>query len=253
MKQEEKEARNKYNIIAEYYHNSRTRDHPEGWFYNEMLEMPSTLELLGSVKGKKVLDFGCGTGIYTKILKKKGAKIKGFDISPEMLKIAKEWVPNVELKKGSRYNIPFKEKFDIVVASLVLGYFSDWDKVLKQVRSVLKKGGYFVFSIGNPVSEITQKIDKEKPLVREFQDYFKERKIYSVWKNILHKEKVRSIRMPTFHKTYETVIKTIVRNGFEIIDYKDTFPLKKSKKKFPKEYNFTINLPYFCVWKIKKK
>ncbi len=75
MKREEREAKKKYDIIAKYYHNFRTKEHPKGWFYNEMLEMPSTLELLGDVKNKKVLDFGCGTGIYTKILKEKGAKI----------------------------------------------------------------------------------------------------------------------------------------------------------------------------------
>ncbi len=253
MKKEEKEAKSKYDIIAEHYHNFRTKEHPEGWFYNEMLEMPATLELLGNVKGRKVLDFGCGTGIYTKILKKKGAKIKGFDISSGMLKIAKEWVPEVEFKKSSGYNIPFKEKFDVVVASLVLDYAKDWNKVFKQVKKLLKKGGIFVFSGGNPVSEITKKVNKNKPLIREFQDYFKERKVYGRWKNILHKDEVKDVMMPSYHKTYETIIRTIIRNGFEIIDYKDCFPLKKSKKLWPKEYAFVSKVPYFCVWKVRKK
>jgi len=253
MRPEEKEAKNKYDVIAEHYHNWRTKEHPEGWFYNEMLEIPSTLELLGNVKGKKILDFGCGTGIYTKILKEKGAKIKGFDISPGMLKIAKEWIPDVELKRGSGYNIPFKGNFDIVVASLVLDYFNDWDKVFRQVKRVLKKGGYFIFSIGNPVSESTKKVNKKSHLIREFQSYFKERKIYGTWKNILYKKKVRNIRMPTYHKTYETIIKIIIKNDFEIVDYKDCFPIKKAKKLFPKDYNFAINFPYFCAWKVRKK
>lgn len=252
MRKDEEEAKQKYNVIAEHYHNLRTKENPEGWFYNEMLEMPATLELLGNVRGKKVLDFGCGTGIYTKILKKKGAKIKGFDISVGMLKIAKEWVPNVELKKGSGYNIPFKEKFDIIVASLVLDYFNNWGKVFKQVKKVLKKDGYFIFSIGNPISESTKKVKGKPHLIREFKDYFKERKIYGIWKNILHKKKVRNIKMPIYHKTYETIIRTILKNGFEIVDYKDAFPLKKSKKLFPKDYHFAINFPYFCVWKVRK-
>ncbi len=253
MKPDEQEARNKYNLIAEYYHNFRTKKCPEGHFYNEMLEMPATLELLGNVKGKKILDFGCGTGILTKILKNKGAKIKGFDISPKMLSIAKLENPNLDLRLGSGYNIPFNEKFDIVVASLVLSHIDNWKKIFKQVKKILKKKGYFIFSIENPVVDMTIKANNKNPLIRKFQDYFKERKIYSSWRNILYKKEVKRIRMPKFHKTYETIIKTIIENNFDIIDYKDTFPLKKSKKLFPKEYNFAVNTPYFCVWKVKKK
>lgn len=253
MKPDEKEARSKYNLVAEYYHDFRTKKSPKGHFYNEMLEMPATLELLGNVKNKKILDFGCGTGILTKILKNKGAEIKGFDISPVMLNIAKSENPNLDLRLGSGYNIPFNKKFDIIVASLVLSHINNWEKIFKQIKRVLKRGGYFIFSIENPVSDITIKTGNKNPLIRKFQDYFKERKIYSTWKNILYKEEVKRIRMPKFHKTYETIIKIIVKNGFEIIDYKDTFPLKESKKLFPKEFKFASNSPYFCVWKVKKK
>jgi 2-polyprenyl-3-methyl-5-hydroxy-6-metoxy-1,4-benzoquinol methylase len=77
MKTDEKEASKKYNIIANHYHTWRTKENPNGWFYNELLEMPTTLGLLGNVKNKKILDFGCGTGIYAKILTRKGAKLKG--------------------------------------------------------------------------------------------------------------------------------------------------------------------------------
>jgi len=253
MKSDEKEARSKYNLIAEYYNDFRTKKCPEGHFYNEMLEMPATLELLGNVKNKRILDFGCGSGIYSKLLTKKGAIVKGFDISSNMLKIAKKENPNLDLRLGSGYKIPFNEKFDIVVASLVLSHIKNWGKVFKQVKKVLRKNGYFIFSIENPVSDSTIKANAKRNLVREFQHYFKERKIYSTWRNILCKKEIKRIRMPKFHKTYETIIKTIVRNGFEIIGYKDTFPLKKSKKLFPKEYNFATNLPYFCVWKVKLK
>jgi len=106
MTKEEKEAEAVYNKIAEHYHSHRTKKHPKGWFFNEMLEMPAMFELLGNVKGKKVLDFGCGSGIYAKILTKKGAIVKGFDISEEMLKIAKKDNPTLDLRQGSGYKIP---------------------------------------------------------------------------------------------------------------------------------------------------
>ena len=251
MKKEEKEARKVYEIMAEPYHTHRTKTHPKGWFYNEMLEMPATLSLLGDIKGKKILDFGCGTGIYAKILTKKGAKIKGFDISPKMIKIAREENPNLELKVGSGYKIPFKEKFDIVIAALVIDYFDNWNKVFREVSRVLKKGGIFVFSGGNPVSECVERVivGKKRYRVLGIRSYFEEKVHYSDWGY----PDGRVVRVPGYHKTYETIIKTILKSGFEIVDYKDCYPVKKAKKLFPEDYRTATKSPYFCVWKVKKK
>jgi ubiquinone/menaquinone biosynthesis C-methylase UbiE len=242
MKSEEKEAEKNYDSVAEEYHEMRTKDSPVGCFYNELLEMPSVLELLGNVKGEKILDFGCGTGIYAKILTKKGAVVKGFDISEKMLEIAKKENSNLTLIKGSGYKIPFDEKFDIVLGALVVHYISDWDKMFKEVSRVLKNGGYFIFSTGNPVSEVGTKIKLNGKKFKIFGDYFTERKVCIPKKGA-----------GFYHKTYETIIKTILRNNFEIVDYKDCYPDKKAKTYFPKEYARHIKEPFFNVWKVRKK
>ncbi len=251
MKKEEKEAEKTYNFIAEFYHNYRTKMNPRGWFYNEHLEMPMTLKLLGNIGGKKILDMGCGTGIYAKLLTKKGAKLKGFDISDEMLKIARKDNPKLDLRKGSLYKIPFKEKFDIVYAALAMDYVPNWDKVFRNVSNVLKKNGIFIFSTGNPLAEMLKsvKVGEEKLKVFGIRNYFEEDKVhYSKWDL-----KNKKVRVPSYHKTYGTIVKTIVRNGFEIIDYEDTFPSKKSKKLFPEEYKQYSKYPYFCAFKLRKK
>ncbi len=48
-----------------------------------------------------------------------------------MIDIARKENPIIDLRIGSGYKIPFKGKFDIVVASLVMDYLKDWDKVFK--------------------------------------------------------------------------------------------------------------------------
>lgn len=252
-RKEEKEAAKKYNLIAEHYHNLRTKGDVGWWFYNEGLEMPATLELLRNVKGKKILDMGCGSGIYAKLLTKKGAIVKGFDISREMLKIAKKNNPKLELVHGSAYKIPFNEKFDIVQASLMLDYLSNWDKVFREVRKVLKNRGYFIFSVGNPVSECVKKkifINGKKIRTWDNEGYFGEKPFYTTWK--VHSAGLK-VKMPSYHKTYETIIKTIIKNGFEIVDYKDAFPIRKAKKIFPLKYKIFSKIPYFCVWKARIK
>ncbi len=247
---EERTAKNVYNNIAESYHNHRTKLYPKGWFFNEFLEMPTTLELLGNVKGKKILDFGCGSGIYAKLLTKKGAKVSGFDISEKMLAIARKENPKLDLRYGSGYNIPFKGRFDIVLASLTIHYLKDWDKVFQEVRRVLKKGGFFVFSTGNSVSEIMEKIvlNGKEYRVLGTKNYFKKYKIYASWK-MNNKE----VQVSAYHRPYEEIIRTIIKNGFEIADYKDAFPSKKGKKLFPDDYKTYSRRPFFCVWKVMKK
>lgn len=252
MTKEEETAKNIYNHIANFYHDKRTKMHEGGWFFNEYLEMPSTLELLGNVKDKKILDYGCGSGIYTALLTKKGAKVKGFDISEEMLKIAKLNNPDVEFKQGSGYNIPFKEKFDIILASLVVHYMQDWNRMFKEMGRVLNKGGIVIFSTGNPVYEINKNIivKGKKYKCLGIKNYFKEDLFNGHWTNPYTNKRVTVF---AYHKTYETIINTIIKNGFEIMGYKDCFPDIKAKKIFPKEYSKYSMMPIFMVFKIRKK
>src|SRR3989344_6325353 len=197
-----KEARKNYNLIAKSYHEARTNPKTNGWFYNEYLEMPTTLKLLGNVKGKKVLDMGCGTGLYARILKKKGANIKGIDISEEMIKIAREESPDIEFKIGNINKLPYKdEEFDIVLAALVMEYFSSWSMVLKEVRRVLKDNGLFVFSTGNPVINATHRINYKGKKFREIRDYFKEGIKCSKWYMGRCSTDNRIIKMEWHHRT----------------------------------------------------
>lgn len=249
MKSEEKEAIKAYDLSAEAYHNWRTKANPSGWFYNELLEMPSTFELLGNVKGKKILDFGCGTGIYAKILTRKGALVKGFDISKNMLDIAKKENPTLDLREGSGYKIPFNEQFDIVLASLVVHYMKDWDLMFREVSRVLKRGGVFIFSTGNPVYDSRKKVVIGKRKLRVFGDYFTEGEMSRPWRNSDGKKTT----MISYHKTYESIIKTVLQNNFEIVGYKDCFPLKKAKRLFPQDYAEYSKIPFFCAWKVRKK
>ncbi len=186
-----------------------------------------------------------------RVAAEQGAWVAGFDINPVMLKMARERNPSLDLRLGSGYKIPFKAKFEIVQASLVLNYLRDWDRVFSEVSRVLKTGGMFVFSIGNPVTEISEgiKIKGRKYRLLGRISYFSGKVLYR-WAE--RGDGSRRVRFAHYPKTYEEVIKTAIRNGFEIVDYKDAFPLKRSEKLFPEYYRRYSKMPFFCVWKLKK-
>lgn len=243
--------KNAYNILRDEYYSARKYKTGISYFYNELLEFPTTLKLLGNVKGKTILDLGCGPGMHAKKLSEKGAKIKGIDISEKLIEIAKKEAPNIEFKLADIENkLPYKDsEFDIVFSSLVLGHLERWDGILAEINRVLKKGGIFVFSIYNPV---TEKFVKKKWFFKKFhvfENYFEE----NIKKESWVKDKNISTLIIHYHKTYGTIVKLLIKNCFEIIDYEDCKPPLSAKKDFPKDYERTINSPKFCVWKVRKK
>jgi len=223
---------------------------------NEFVEMPATMSLLGSVRGRRILDAGCGPGLYAKKLIAKGAKVHGIDISEASLDIAMREAPKAEFQKGSIMKIPFRKKtFDIVLAALVLEHIKDWSKAFKEVYRVLKPKGVFVFSLANPVFTLreTAKLGGRKykmlgysqeSKLQVFGDYFSERTRY---------EEFGGIRVPKYPKTYETVFRTLKDAGFVVVDYKDAKPTARVKKVNLRYFEIYSRLPWFCSWRVQKR
>ena len=118
-------------------------------------EEQTFLKLIGNVKGKKILDAGCGTGRYAVQLAKKGAEVYGIDISEKMLEIAKKKAKEnrvkIELMKGNILRLPYEDnKFDIVISSLALDHVKEHEKAISELVRVCKPKGKIIFSIMHP-------------------------------------------------------------------------------------------------------
>ena len=95
------------------------------------------------LRGRRVLDVGCGTGALAAALAERAsARVWGVDPSPEMLAVARERVPRgVGLKRGRAESLPFTAGwFERVVMSLVI-HLVDRPSAFAEVRRVLGAGG----------------------------------------------------------------------------------------------------------------
>jgi len=135
-----------YDIIGKNY-SEMIRVEPVKIF----VQRPSAIALLGGVKGKSVLDIGCGDGIISRMVAGRGAMVVGIDPSSKQIEIAQEEEKSVPL--GIKYQIAsiqtfaFSEKFDSALAVMVLCYANDLQELqsfFNQTFSLLKKGGSFV-------------------------------------------------------------------------------------------------------------
>jgi len=110
---------------------------------------------------KTILDLGCGTGNHAIPLAKRGYEVTGIDISPDMLKIAKKKVSNLQpstfnfqpiLLQGDIRSLDLGKKFDAVLMMFaVLGYQTSNENVLSALRTVQRhlrpKKGLFIFDV----------------------------------------------------------------------------------------------------------
>ncbi|MED1412070.1 MULTISPECIES: class I SAM-dependent methyltransferase [Bacillus] len=101
------------------------------------------------VQDKRIIDIGCGGGIYTKELALMGASnVIGLDFSKEILQAAKEncsSFPNISFIHGDAHNIPFPdETFDIVISRAVIHHLQDIPTFLSEVSRILKKDGMLI-------------------------------------------------------------------------------------------------------------
>jgi len=130
-----------YHRIAAVYETERTRVP----FFR--LEERNLRPLLPELKGKRVLDVGCGTGRWTKYFVKSGADVTSVDTSPDMLALARRRVKGAQFKLMDARKLRFPDNsFDFVFESLVLNHLKDFKRVVREMIRVARPGGWIITS-----------------------------------------------------------------------------------------------------------
>jgi len=174
--------------------------------HNAYYDRPNTLKLVGDTAGKQILDAACGPGKYAEILLDQGATVTGFDISPRMVKLAKERNKG----KGEFFvhdlsqpmSVLNDESFHIIVCALALHYVEDWTLTIQEFCRVLKPNGSLVISIEHPFFEY---------LYFKSKKYFDVEAVNATWSGFGKRIKMHSYRRPLIE-----CIQPFTNNGFYI-------------------------------------
>jgi ubiquinone/menaquinone biosynthesis C-methylase UbiE len=115
----------------------------------EQIELATVLELAGDLRGKRVLDLGCGEGTYSIAAAQRGARVTGIDMSETMLESARGRASaagiSIEWCRASAESLPYNaETFDIIMAVTIYCFLTEPLQAMREAHRVLRPGGAFV-------------------------------------------------------------------------------------------------------------
>ncbi|MGB2799694.1 MAG: class I SAM-dependent methyltransferase [Dehalococcoidia bacterium] len=209
-------------------------------YYNN----PAFLGFLGDMKGKTVLDVGCGEGYNTRLLAKLGARMTGVDISPKLIEFAREEERKNPL--GIRYEvISFSnlsifedESLDVVVSFMALMDGPNYEGAVKDILRVLRPGGELIFSVTHPCF-MTRGFgwieDEQGSIKLTVSDYFNSEPWVENWgfSDIPDPEQATQFAVPVFPKTISEYLNVLIRTGFILRAIEEPRAPAEACKRYP--------------------
>lgn len=112
-------------------------------------DIEEAFELADNPSHARVIEIGCGDGRDAKEIVKRAGWYLGFDISKELIKLAKEYVPEGEFEVADAATFDFPKNLDLVFAFASLLHLNrdEVKGVLARVHASLKPGGVFYISL----------------------------------------------------------------------------------------------------------
>ncbi|MBR0714548.1 class I SAM-dependent methyltransferase [Bradyrhizobium liaoningense] len=109
----------------------------------------------GIAAGQNVLDVGCGTGVTTVTAARRGAKVRGLDLSPVLLERARENAAlaklDIDFREGDAEDLPYGNgEFDTVISQFGHMFAPRPEVAVSEMLRVLKPGGIIAFSTWPP-------------------------------------------------------------------------------------------------------
>ncbi|MGZ6694851.1 MAG: class I SAM-dependent methyltransferase [Solirubrobacteraceae bacterium] len=127
----------------------------QDWAANEAQQVPTYEEAIRRVglrAGQRVLDVGCGTGVFLRCAAEHGAQVFGLDASEALIELAREQVPAADLRVGDMQFLPYGDDvFDLVCGFNSFFFAADMPAALREARRVARPSAPVVIQVwGRP-------------------------------------------------------------------------------------------------------
>ena len=178
-------------------------------------EWPALRALLPDLKGRSVVDLGCGFGWFCRWARQQGAaRVLGIDVSEKMLARARATDPDDAITYA-RVDMEVlalpAASFDLAYSSLALHYIVGLDRLVATVHRALVPGGRFVFSAEHPLftapAHPAWSVDAAGRKTWPIDSYLEEGARSRDW---LAKGVIKQ------HRTFATYINLLLRSGFTL-------------------------------------
>ncbi len=135
--------------VAEFF------DRCAPWWDEDMVRNEPVISAIldngGITPGVTVLDVACGTGVlFPDYLSRNVSSVTGIDLSPQMVRIAREKFPQVQVLCGDVEETDFGKKFDRVMVYNAFPHFPDPERLVRVLSGLLNPGG--ILSVAHGMS-----------------------------------------------------------------------------------------------------
>lgn len=95
------------------------------------------------LRDKRILDLGCGMGMYVSRLRQFSDDVHGVDVDPDKIAKASAWLPNLHVSPAE--HLPFDDRsFDMVLLNEVIEHVDDDRQAIREAYRILRPGGHIV-------------------------------------------------------------------------------------------------------------
>lgn len=226
-------------------HGVGLRRQPRAWGVWRTPE--SELNVLGEVRGKDILEIGCGAAQWSIALAQDGARPVALDLSDRQLAHAQTLMQKagveVPLLLASAERIPCRDaSFDVVFCDHGAMTFAPPESTVAEIARLLRPGGLFAFCQSSPLRDVCWDHDEDVIDARLARDYF-------------GMERIEDSIQVIYQLPYGEWIRLFRRHGFAIEDLIEIRPGPRAKAFYPEyiERDWARRWPAENIWKLRKE
>lgn len=242
-------GQNIYDNEAFFENFQNSRDNPVN--FNDCIETPILFAMLPDLRGRSVLDIGCGMGQHARQYSEMGAEsVLGIDLSERMLAYAREHnsADNIVYRRMAMEDIEtIGQSFDLITSSLAFDYVSDFTGLMRKIHGLMKDEARFVFSMSHPivtawdgVYDRYTRTETGERLYANLRNYCLEgpRKVDWIVKGY-----------ECYHRTVSSLINALTGAGFIIEECQEAHISDEMRNQHPALFGGTIHRPEFIFFR----